>query len=562
MILQEHPSAIAKHISVAAGKRWFSRLLRPIKNRKKDALCYIAKHISRATSTFHLFKGLSNLKTLKKNAYCYIAERLSFPQVLLYSVWHIIAGLLSMVILSSCSPRSAHKQPNSTPTSQSAQPSQQETLHTSPPPSHPHFRNIFAVNPMKTEAEYREVYQESVCDHDAFWLHCAHILDWHKFPTSGDASNFRAEVPFVKWFEDGQLNACYNCVDRHAAATPQKTAIIFEPDTPGNTEYISYEKLLERVRLFSRALKRMGVRRGDVVTVYLPMIPEVIYVMLACARIGAIHSVVFSGFSAAALACRLGQAGSNQAEHRSDEPTNFLRSGILVTTRSSARGGRTVQLGQNAEEAIAINNKNGGPAVEQVLFVEDALDGDGAAAQEHEHERAQAPDQSQLSYIDQSDACVPVCATDPLFMLYTSGSTGTPKGVMHSTGGYLVYAATTHRLIFDTQQLPLQQSQQQPDVYFCSADIGWITGHSYGVYGPLANGATLVLFQGIPTYPDASRYWEIISKHRVTIFYTSPTALRSLRRLGDSFVDAAGVDLSSLRVLGSVGEPIDLPTWQ
>jgi acetyl-CoA synthetase len=452
------------------------------------------------------------------------------------------------------------------------------------------------LNPLRNREAYKKAYEESLRDRDGFWLRCAKIVDWYASPSIGDRSSFSGK-PEVRWFEDGVLNACYNCVDRHAERTPNKTAIIFEPDC-GEPKYITYGELYEKVCLFGDVLLRNGGKREEIITVYLPMIPEAIYAALACARLGIPHSVVFSGFSSTALACRLAQAKSR----------------IVITTRTSSRGGRVVSLGENACKAVEENQKKGINAVEKVLFVEDF---EWARAEAKSDEPAGSRGLS--TYVPHVK-CVPVKATDPLFILYTSGSTGTPKGLVHSTGGYLVYTAITQKLIFDmsgsdqsynqscenycgsdsTNQQTFcdpthTQSQKElmageathrrgavldvllkPSidstnqqtfcdcvVYFCTADIGWITGHSYGIYGPLANGATIVLFQGIPTHPNASRYWHIISKHKVSIFYTSPTALRSLRRLGDSFItEADGVDLSSLRVLGSVGEPIDPATWQ
>lgn len=396
-----------------------------------------------------------------------------------------------------------------------------------------------AENPLKNQASYEHVYKQSIHENETFWLNAAGILDWSQLPNTANSSKFTDA--FVQWYENGKVNACYNCVDRHAQKTPNKTAIIFEPDTPDTpggtvgtvgTRRITYKELHTNVCKFAGVLQSLGVKKGDIVTIYLPMIPDIIYAMLACARIGAVHSVVFSGFSANALASRMVQSKSK----------------IIITTQASTRGGKTIDLKKNVDAAILED----GVKIEKILLV-------GEVKEEGTSPALPAPKPKIPEFIFEkmaplaptNVACAEMRATDPLFVLYTSGSTGTPKGVVHSTGGYLVYAALTHKLVFDLKD---------DDVFFCTADIGWITGHSYGVYGPLANGTTLVLFQGTPTYPNASRFWDIIDNNRVTIFYTAPTALRSLIRLGDNFVESAL--LTSLRVLASVGEPIDPSTWQ
>jgi acetyl-CoA synthetase len=345
---------------------------------------------------------------------------------------------------------------------------------------------------------------------DSFWLEQAQRLDWIKFPAIANKSTFNNKAS-VNWFEDGVLNVCYNCVDRHLPKHAKKTAIIFERDEPGQTSKISYEELSKHVCKIANELKSLGVKKGDVVTIYLPMVPELIYSMLACARIGAIHAVVFSGFSSSALSYRIAQSKSN----------------IVITQINSKRGGRVIDLRKNVKDALTECKMFTG----KVLFVDS--------------------DNDRSNDIDDDCACEAMSAVDPLFILYTSGSTGKPKGVIHSSGGYLTYVCTTYASIFDIHL---------DDIYFCTADIGWITGHSYGVYGPLSNGSTLVLFQGIPTYPDASRYWKIIDEHKVSVFYTAPTALRSLRKMDEVFVKNAS--LKSLRILASVGEPIDPDTWQ
>ncbi|MDR3285244.1 MAG: acetate--CoA ligase [Holosporales bacterium] len=387
-------------------------------------------------------------------------------------------------------------------------------------------------NPLKNPASYQKEYNESLENNNAFWLKQTSILDWIQPPTIANGSDFSKSTD-VKWFEDGKLNACYNCVDRHAQKTPHKTAIIFEADQPGKTIHITYRELYEKVCQFSGVLKALGVKKGDVVTLYLPTIPETIYAMLACTRLGAIHSVVFAGFSATALASRIVQAKPR----------------LIITTETNSRGGKTFSLKKNVYEALKENLLNKNNTVEKVLLVGQSLENKNTDSvsiniKEFNFESLSKLTQPVYDYAE-------MCATDPLFILHTSGSAGIPRGIVHSTGGYLVYVALTHKFVFDLQE---------NDVYFCTADIGWITGHSYGVYGPFANGATTVLFQGTPTYPDASRFWKIIDENKVTIFYTAPTALRSLRSLGDDFVNHAS--LESLRILASVGEAIDPSTWQ
>lgn len=365
-------------------------------------------------------------------------------------------------------------------------------------------------NPLRDKAAYEEACRRAKADPDAFWLEQAQRLDWMRKPTIANRSTFEPS-PSIRWFEDGQLNVCANCVDRHLATQGDKPAIVFEADEPGQGQTISYRELHHRVCRRAAVLKKFGVQKGDVVAIYLPMVPDLIVSMLACARIGAVHAVIFSGFSAEALAERLIASKAK----------------VLLTQTQYTRGGRKVDLVKNVSEAAAHPEVE----LEHTVWV-DALD------------------ETSLGAVGDMP-CVPVDALDPLFLLYTSGSTGQPKGVVHSSGGYLTFAAMTHRMVFDLRP---------DDVYFCTADIGWITGHTYGVYGPLANGATLVLFQGVPTYPTASRFWKIIDAHKVTLFYTAPTALRSLMRLGDEPLKE--VDLGSLRILASVGEPIDPPTWQ
>ncbi|MDR1907568.1 MAG: acetate--CoA ligase [Holosporales bacterium] len=400
-------------------------------------------------------------------------------------------------------------------------------------------------NPLYNEQSYKEWYKSSF--QDSFWLEQAKRLDWIVAPTKANRSSFTPDAN-IRWFEDGTLNVCYNCVDRHLRDNANKTAIIFEPDEPGNAKHISYKELHENVCKLANTLKSLGVKKGDIVTLYLPMDPSIVYAMLACARIGAVHSVVFSGFAPHALAERLAQS----------------RSQIIITKTTSQRGGRTIALKKNVDEAVKENTENGINTVDKILLMDDVAD----VSVEGSSRTTNCPCEKSVdckgtnqigantTCTNETKAntecpCEEMSALDPLFVLYTSGSTGHPKGIIHSSGGYLVYAAMTHEIIFDLTP---------DDVYFCTADVGWITGHSYGVYGPLANGATLVLFQGVPTYPDASRFWKIIDEHKVSIFYTAPTALRSLMKMDDSFVKSAS--LQTLRILGSVGEPIDQATWQ
>ena len=372
---------------------------------------------------------------------------------------------------------------------------------------------------------YRSMYQESVSDPEAFWSKQAERLDWFEpFTRVKDVSFARSDV-HVRWFEGGKLNASYNSIDRHLAKRGKQTALIFEPDDPnGEVLHISYEEMYENVCRLSNVLKKHGVKKGDRVTIYLPMIPEAAYAMQACARIGAVHSVVFAGFSPDSLADRILDCDST----------------VLITADEGMRGNRPVPLKKNADAALERC-----PDVNRVFVVKrtgsDVNWVDGRDFWYHE-EVANAGGNCPPEVMD---------AEDPLFILYTSGSTGKPKGVMHTTGGYLVYTALTHQYVFD---------YHDGDVFWCTADVGWITGHSYMVYGPMLNGATQVFFEGVPTYPDASRFWEVVDRHQVNIFYTAPTAIRALMRQGESFVEKT--DRSSLRLLGTVGEPINPEAWR
>ncbi|MEM1313087.1 MAG: acetate--CoA ligase [Pseudomonadota bacterium] len=374
-------------------------------------------------------------------------------------------------------------------------------------------------------ATYEEMYRASVSDPAAFWGEHGKRLDWMKPYSKVKSTSYDPHNVSIKWFEDGELNVCANCVDRHAAATPDKTALIFEPDGPAEpAQRISYAQLKDEVSVFANVLKGLGVEKGDRVVIYLPMIPAAACAMLACARIGAVHSVVFAGFSPDALADRVNDCSAK----------------VVITADHAPRGGKATPLKSNADQAmrrcsdkvkLLVVTRTGG----QIDWIE-GRDVDFA---------------TEAAKVSADCAPVTMNAEDPLFILYTSGSTGKPKGVVHTSGGYLVYAAMTHEHVFDLRE---------DDVYWCTADVGWVTGHSYIVYGPLANGATSLMFEGVPTYPDASRFWQVCEKHDVTIFYTAPTAIRSLMGKGDAWVEKA--DLSKLRVLGSVGEPINPEAWK
>jgi acetyl-CoA synthetase len=372
------------------------------------------------------------------------------------------------------------------------------------------------------EAGYFKLYQRSIDDPEGFWREQAKRLHWAKQPTKIKDVDFTGKV-HVRWFHDGTLNASYNCLDRHLATRADQTAILWEGDSPSEHRHVSYAELHEDTCRLANVLKAHGVKKGDRVTIYLPMIPEAAVAILACARIGAIHSVVFGGFSPDSLVNRIQDCESN----------------CVITADEGLRGGRKVALKVNADAALAkcpsvktcvVVRRTGG----QINWVA------GRDVWYHE-ECAKA-----------SKDCPPepMNAEDPLFILYTSGSTGKPKGVLHTTGGYLVYVALTHQYVFD---------YHDGDIYWCTADVGWVTGHSYIVYGPLANGATTVMFEGVPNYPDASRFWQVIDKHKVNIFYTAPTAIRALMREGEEPVKRTS--RKSLRLLGTVGEPINPEAW-
>jgi len=390
-------------------------------------------------------------------------------------------------------------------------------------------QNVFPVPAaMQSEAHvdagrYEDLYRRSLEEPEAFWRGQAGILAWSRPFTRVKNTHYAPDDVTIEWFADGRLNASYNCLDRHAQTNGEGVAILWEGDAPGETRRVTWSALQGEVERLANALKKLGVKKGDFVSVYLPVIPEAIAAMLACARIGAVHSVVFSGFSSEALAGRI----------------EDCRSRVLITADEGLRAGKHVPLKRNADAALESL-----PFVEHVLVVRrTGAEVPMKAGRDRWYDEALA---------EASADCPPVevGAEDPLFVLYTSGSTGKPKGMVHTTGGYLVHAAASFRAMFD---------YRPGDIHFCTADVGWVTAHTYLVYGPLANGATIVLFEGVPTWPDASRWWQIIENYKVNIFYTAPTAIRSLMREGEAPVKKH--DLSSLRVLGSVGEPINPEAW-
>jgi len=373
-----------------------------------------------------------------------------------------------------------------------------------------------------TPEKYKTMYEQSIKDPDGFWKEIGQRITWFKNPTKIKNTSFKSPVS-IKWYEDGILNASHNCIDRHLPARANDVALIWESDDPAVDAKITYAQLKNEVCKLANALKERGVKRGDRVTIYMPMVCEAIYAMLACARIGAVHSVVFGGFSPSSLADRI----------------KDCKSDIVITADEGVRGGKKIPLKANTDEALKAC-----PNVHSVLVFKrtgGAIDWkDGRDVWWHD------------IVGKQSAECAPeqMNAEDPLFILYTSGSTGKPKGVLHTTAGYLVYATFTHECAFD---------YKKGDIYWCTADVGWVTGHSYIVYGPLANGATSVVFEGVPSYPDWGRFWQVVDKHKVNSFYTAPTAIRSLIRAGDEFVKKTS--RKSLRILGTVGEPINAEAW-
>jgi acetyl-CoA synthetase len=371
--------------------------------------------------------------------------------------------------------------------------------------------------------QYLEMYARSLADPDGFWAEQATAnLDW--FKSFDTVSEYDFHNGDIKWFEGGKLNVSYNCIDRHLATRANQTAIIWEGDSPDQSKQISYQQLHDEVCKLANAMKGQGIERGDRVCLYMPMIPEAVFAMLACTRIGAIHSVVFGGFSPEALRGRI-----NDSECK-----------MVITADEGLRGAKPIPLKANVDEACKET-----PSIESILVCR--VTGGNVAWQDDRdvwyHE----------AVANQANICEPehMDAEDPMFILYTSGSTGTPKGVLHTTGGYLLTAAMTFKYVFD---------YQEGEIYWCTADVGWVTGHTYLTYGPLVNGATTLVFEGVPTYPDASRFWQVVDKHEVNIFYTAPTALRALMGAGDQFLETTS--RSSLRILGTVGEPINPEAWE
>jgi len=384
----------------------------------------------------------------------------------------------------------------------------------------------FAAAGSVTAPEYQRLAEETRRDPEGFWSHIAERVDWYRRPTKIRDVSFDWDDFRIRWYEDGELNVSVNCLDRQLATRGDRTAILFEGDDPSVSYRLSYRELYERTCRFANALRGLGVKKGDRVTIYLPMIPEAAVAMLACARIGAVHSVVFGGFSPESLAGRIADC----------------QSCIVITADEGVRGGRKIPLKANVDEALAQHDLG---CVRNVIVVRHT-GADVAFATGRD-----------VGYEDltreQSAECIPerMNAEDPLFILYTSGSTGRPKGVLHTTGGYLVWVNYTFAIVFD---------HREEDIFWCTADVGWVTGHSYVVYGPLSNGATSVMFEGVPNHPTTSRFWEVIDRHQVTIFYTAPTALRALMREGDGPVKKTS--RASLRLLGTVGEPINPEAWE
>jgi len=381
-----------------------------------------------------------------------------------------------------------------------------------------------AANAHADKATYDAMYAASIADPEAFWAEHGKRIDWVTPFTKVKSADFSLGNVDIKWFEDGTLNVAANCVDRHLATRGDQTAIIWEPDSPEEKAlHITYNELHDKTNRMANVLKDMGVKKGDRVILYLPMIPEAAYAMLACARLGAIHSIVFAGFSPDALGARINGSDAK----------------VLITADHAPRGGRSTPLKSNADTALLHCDDR----VKCLVVKRTGAQTTWTEGRDYDYNALSAAASNECPATQMN-------AEDPLFILYTSGSTGMPKGVVHTSGGYLVYAAMTHEYTFD---------YKDGDVFWCTADVGWVTGHSYIVYGPLANGATTLMFEGVPTYPDAGRFWQVCAKHKVNQFYTAPTAIRALMGQGTSFVEKH--DLSSLRVLGTVGEPINPEAW-
>ena len=380
----------------------------------------------------------------------------------------------------------------------------------------------FVQNAHANKSTYENMYAASITDPDAFWAEQGQRLDWMTPFTKVKNTSFEHSNVSIKWYEDGELNVSANCIDRHLATRGDQTAIIWEGDNPDESTHITYNELHTQVCKLANVYKSLGVTKGDRVVLYMPMIPEAAYAMLACNRIGAVHSIVFGGFSPEALAARLTACGAK----------------LVVTADQAPRGGKATPLKANVDMALEISGD-----ITTLVVERTGADLPSKEGRDHSYTAAMAQASAEC-------APEPMNAEDPLFILYTSGSTGAPKGVVHTTGGYLVYASMTHQYTFD---------YHDGDVFWCTADVGWVTGHSYIVYGPLANGATTLMFEGVPTYPDAGRFWAVCEKHKVNQFYTAPTAIRALMGQGEAFVEK--YDLSSIKVLGTVGEPINPEAW-